>query len=78
MPRHCENAQKVAEWFEKNPKVNWVNYCGLKSNKKHALTEKYLPNGSCGVFAFGLKDIRVNYYSIKSPLQMLSARDFFD
>ena len=46
MPRHCENAQKVAEWLEKNPKVNWVNYCGLKSNKNHTLAEKYLPHGS--------------------------------
>ena len=58
MPRHCENAQKVAEWLEANPKVAWVNYCGLKNNKYHALAQKYLPNGSCGVVAFGLKGTR--------------------
>lgn len=58
MPRHCENAQKVAEWLEKNPKVSWVNYCGLPSNKYYALGQKYLPNGSCGVIAFGLKGTR--------------------
>ena len=55
MPRHCENAQRVAEWLEKNEKVAWVNYCGLKGNKYYDLAQKYLPNGSCGVIAFGLK-----------------------
>lgn len=58
VPRHCENAQKVAEWLEANPKVSWVNYCGLKSNKYYDLAQKYLPNGSCGVIAFGLKGDR--------------------
>lgn len=58
VPRHCENAQRVAEWLEKNPKVAWVNYCGLKSNKYYDLAQKYLPNGSCGVIAFGLKGSR--------------------
>jgi O-acetylhomoserine (thiol)-lyase len=58
MPRHCENAQKVAEWLEANPQVAWVNYCGLKSSKYYELTKKYMPNGSCGVIAFGLKGTR--------------------
>ena len=58
MARHCENAQKVAEWLESNEKVAWVNYSGLESNKYHALAEKYLPNGGCGVIAFGLKGTR--------------------
>lgn len=58
VPRHCENAQKVAEWLEANPKVKWVNYCGLKSSKYYELAQKYMPNGSCGVIAFGLKGSR--------------------
>ena len=59
MPRHCENAQKVAEYMEKNPKVAWVNYPGLASNKYHALAEKQFRNGqSCGVVTFGLKGDR--------------------
>ncbi len=58
MPRHCENAQRVAEWLEKNPKVAWVNYSGLKGNKYYDLAQKYLPNGGCGVIAFGLKGSR--------------------
>ena len=58
VPRHCENAQKVAEWLEANPKVKWVNYCGLKSSQYHELAQKYMPNGSCGVIAFGLNGTR--------------------
>lgn len=58
VPHHCENAQRVAEWLEANPKVKWVNYCGLKSSKYYELAKKYMPNGSCGVIAFGLKGSR--------------------
>ena len=55
VPRHCENAQRVAEWLAQREDVAWVNYPGLKGNKYHDLAEKYLPNGSCGVISFGLK-----------------------
>jgi O-acetylhomoserine (thiol)-lyase len=56
VPRHCENAQKVAEYLEKNPKVAWVNYSGLPSNKYYELAQKQFRNGqSCGVVTFGLK-----------------------
>ena len=55
MPRHCENALKVAQYLEKNEKVAWVNYCGLPGNKYYELAQKYMPNGSCGVISFGLK-----------------------
>ena len=55
MPRHCANAQKVAEYLKGNGQVAWVNYCGLKGDKYYDLGQKYLPNGSCGVLSFGLK-----------------------
>lgn len=55
MPRHCENAQRIAEWLQAREDVDWVNYPGLEGNKYHALAEKYLPSGSCGVISFGLK-----------------------
>lgn len=55
MERHCANAQKVAEYLEKHPKVAWVNYPGLKSSKYYKLAQKYMPNGTCGVISFGLK-----------------------
>lgn len=55
VPRHCENALKVAQYLEKHPKVAWVNYSGLPSNKYYTLAQKYLPNGSCGVLSLGIK-----------------------
>ncbi len=54
MARHCENGQAVAEFLEAHPKVAYVNYCGLPSDKYYPLAQKYLPNGSCGVVSFGL------------------------
>lgn len=53
--RHCENAQKVAEFLEENEKVAWVNYPGLPSNKGFALAQKYMPHGTSGVVSFGVK-----------------------
>ncbi len=55
MPRHCENAQKVAEFLNGHEKINWVNYPGLKENPYHDLAKKYMPNGTCGVVSFGIK-----------------------
>ncbi len=55
MARHCENAQKIAEFLENHEKIAWVNYPGLKSNKYFERAKKYLPNGSCGVISFGVK-----------------------
>ncbi len=54
MQRHCANGMAVAKFLESHPKVAYVNYCGLESSPYHALAEKYLPNGSCGVVSFGL------------------------
>ena len=55
MPRHCENAQKVAEYLQSREDVAWINYPGLENDKYHALAQKYMPNGTCGVISFGLK-----------------------
>ena len=55
MQRHCENAQKVAEFLQNDERVAWVHYCGLPGDKYYELGQKYLPNGSCGVISFGLK-----------------------
>jgi len=72
MLRHCENAQKVAEWLEANPKVAWVNFCGLKGNKYYDLAQKYLPNGSCGVIAFGLKGTREEAVRFMDSLEFVA------
>ena len=55
MPRHSENALKVAKFLEADERISWVNYPGLESNKYHHLVKKYLPNGCSGVVSFGVK-----------------------
>ncbi|MGI5867848.1 MAG: O-acetylhomoserine aminocarboxypropyltransferase/cysteine synthase family protein [Kiritimatiellia bacterium] len=55
MARHCANAQTIAERLEAHPDVAWVNYPGLPGSRHHALARKYMPDGTCGVIAFGLK-----------------------
>ena len=55
MKQHCQNGLAVAEYLEKHPKVAWVNYPGLASSPDYALTQKYMPNGTCGVVSFGVK-----------------------
>jgi O-acetylhomoserine (thiol)-lyase len=72
MPRHCENAQKVAEYLEAHPKVEWVNFCGLASSKYYALAEKYLPNGACGVLAFGVKGSKEDAIRFMDSLKMIA------
>ena len=55
MDRHCSNAQKVAEFLEKDDRVAWVNYPGLPSNKYYERAKKYMPDGTCGVISFGVR-----------------------
>ncbi len=55
VPRHCENALKVAKFLEENENVSWVNYPGLESNKYYSLAQKYMPDGTSGVVSFGIK-----------------------
>lgn len=55
MERHFQNALTLAKHLENHPKVSWVSFSGLENDSQHELAEKYLPNGSCGVIAFGVK-----------------------
>jgi O-acetylhomoserine (thiol)-lyase len=55
MPRHSENALKLARWLEGHPHVDWVNYPGLESHPDHALAKKYLPDGQGAILGFGIK-----------------------
>ena len=71
MPQHCKNAQAVAEFLENDERVAWVNYSGLKSNKYYTLAQKYLPNGSCGVIAFGLKGSKEEAIKFMDSLEMI-------
>ncbi|MGE0385238.1 MAG: O-acetylhomoserine aminocarboxypropyltransferase/cysteine synthase family protein [Gammaproteobacteria bacterium] len=65
MQRHCENAQKVAEFLQKHPKVAWVSYAGLPDNRYHALAKKYMGGKASGILTFGIKggfDAGVKFY----------------
>ena len=55
MPRHCENALAVAKYLKDHPKISFVTYPGLEGDKYHALAQKYMPGGTCGVVSFGFK-----------------------
>ncbi|MGP1441258.1 MAG: O-acetylhomoserine aminocarboxypropyltransferase/cysteine synthase family protein [Anaerovoracaceae bacterium] len=55
MARHCENALKVAKYLTSDERVAWVDYPGLEGGKYYNLAKKYMPNGTCGVIAFGIK-----------------------
>ncbi len=72
MQRHCENGLAVAEFLESSDKISWVNYAGLKSNKYHALAEKYLPNGTCGVVSFGVKGGRKAAEEFMGKLKLIA------
>ncbi|MDL2241645.1 O-acetylhomoserine aminocarboxypropyltransferase/cysteine synthase [Bacteroidales bacterium OttesenSCG-928-L03] len=72
MERHCENAQKVAEFLEGHAKIAWVHYPGLKSDKYYETSKKYMPKGSCGVITFGLKGGRDASIGFIDSLQMIA------
>ncbi len=72
MAQHCKNAQKVAEFLHDDPRVAWVHYSGLKDDACYELSQKYLPNGSCGVMAFGLKGDRDTAIQFMDSLELIS------
>jgi O-acetylhomoserine (thiol)-lyase len=72
MKRHCENAQKVAEFLTSDSRVAWVNYAGLPGNKYYELGQKYLPQGGCGVIALGLKGTREEAIRFMDHLKLAS------
>lgn len=72
MPRHCENAQKVAEFLQQHENVSWVQYCGLPGDKYYELGQKYLPHGSCGVVSFGVKGGRAAAETVMGRLKVAS------
>ena len=69
---HAKNGQAVAEFLEKQDNVLKVSYPGLKSDKYHALAEKYLPNGSSGVISFEIKGGRDAANKFMSKLKLIA------
>jgi OAH/OAS sulfhydrylase len=72
VPRHCENALTVARFLEGNKNVAWINYPGLESNKYYTLAKKYMPTGTSGVMAFGVRGGRAAAVKFMDSLGLAS------
>lgn len=72
VPRHCENALKVAEFLKSHDKVAWVNYAALADDKYHDLQQKYMPKGTCGVLSFGIKGSREDAIKFMDSLRFIT------
>lgn len=70
MPRHCENAKKVAEYLKNNEKITWVKCAMLEDDPQHEIAMKYMPNGTCGVVSFGIKGGREAATKFMDSLQL--------
>lgn len=55
MERINENTQKIAEFLQQHPKVNWVNYAGLPTSEYYPLAQQYLGGKASGLLTFGVK-----------------------
>lgn len=73
MPKHCENALKIAKFLQNHPKVAWVNFAGLESDKYHELAKKQFKGGiPCGVLAFGIKGGREESIQFMDSLKLIA------
>lgn len=72
MPRYCENAQKVAEYIASTGKIVSIKYAGLESDPHHALAQKYLPKGVCGVISFSVQGGRSTAVKFMDALKLAS------
>lgn len=72
LERHVQNAQALAEWLEKHPKVEYVNYPGLKSSKYYKLAQQYFPKGPGSVLTFKVKGEAANADKLIDNVKLLS------
>lgn len=72
MKKHCENALAVAKYLQAHEKVAWVHYAGLEQDAYHALAEKYMPDGTCGVLSFAVKGGRAAAIAFMDRLKLAS------
>ena len=72
MREHSKNGQTVAEFLANHEKVLSVSYPGLKTDKYHALAEKYLPDGCSGVVSFEIKGGREAAEKFMTKLKLIA------
>jgi O-acetylhomoserine/O-acetylserine sulfhydrylase len=70
--RHLENTLALAQWLEKHPKVEYVNYPGLPSSKYYHLAKKYFPKGPGAVLTFKVKGDASNADKLINSVQLFS------
>jgi O-acetylhomoserine (thiol)-lyase len=70
--RAVDNALSLAQWLEKNPHVESVNYPGLESSTYHKLAKKYLRNGFGAVLSFTIKGTKENTTRLVDSLKLVS------
>ena len=72
MERHCTNTMAVATFLQSHPKVAWVNYPGLPSNRYHDLVKRYMPKGAGALLSFGIKGGFASGVKFIESLQFIS------
>jgi len=72
MADHVSNAREVATWLDKDPRVSWISYSGLKSHPDHKLAKKYAPDGPGAVFSFGVDGGRKAAEKLINSVSLLS------
>ncbi len=72
VPRHCENAMKVAAFLKSHEKISWVSYASLPGDEQYDIAQKYMPNGTCGVVSFGVKGGRAAAEEFMGRLKLAS------
>ena len=72
MRQHVKNGYKVAKFLASDPRISWVNHPGLESDKYYERAQKYMPNGTCGVIAFGVPGGRDKVSSFLDHLKLVS------
>ena len=70
IPRHCENAKKVAAYLKQHPAVTWVECAMLEGDRQYDLAQKYMPHGTCGVVSFGVKGGRAAATTFMDSLEL--------
>lgn len=70
VPRHCENAKKVAKYLKNHEKITWVNCPMLEDDNQYNLAQKYMPKGTCGVVSFGIKGGRETATTFMDSLKL--------
>ena len=71
MERHCENAEKLAAYLEKHPKVDWVNYAALANSPFNAICKKITGGKASGILSFGIKGGAIAGAQFIDALQMI-------